>query len=373
MSMPNRFSMDWILFGATVPLALSGLSVLASFGGEERFFERQIIWLALALAVFFVAAFIDWRFLRRTRFAFGAYIASVLLLVFVVITGVVVKGAQSWFDFGSFSFQPVEFAKLALIILLAKYFSRRHVEIAHFRHIVVSGAYTLLLFVLILLQPDFGSAVIVFLIWLGMVSLSGISKRHLAVVFALGITAFACLWFFVFSDYQKARVRNFIDPLADVRGTGYNAFQSIIAVGSGEAFGKGVWYGTQSRLQFLPEYETDFVFAAFAEEWGFAGAFVLFALFGIVLWRILYAAYSGETNFETLFALGVAVFFVAHFIVNIGMNIGLLPVTGVTLPFLSYGGSHLLMEFLSLGMVVGMRRAGRSGRTEAVKNELLVV
>lgn len=368
--MNSRLGIDWILFGATVPLAAAGLSVLASFGGEERFFSRQVIWLCLSAAAFFAASFVDWRFLRRTRFAFGAYLASLLLLCWVTFSGAVIKGAQSWFDFGVFSFQPIEFAKLALIILLAKYFSRRHIEIAHMRHIVISGAYTLVPFALLLLQPDFGSAVIVFLLWLGMVSLSGISKKHLAFVFALGALSFAGLWFFVFSDYQKARVVNFFHPLADARGSGYHALQSMIAVGSGEAFGKGVGYGTQSRLKFLPEYQTDFSFAAFAEEWGFAGALVLFALYGVLMWRLLVAAYAGATNFETLFALGVAVFFTAHFLVNIGMNIGLLPVTGVTLPFLSYGGTHLLMEFLSLGVVAGMRRHSRSAQKELAHNEL---
>ncbi len=371
--MHSRFGIDWILFGATLPLALAGLSVLASFGGEERFFSRQTIWLCISIAAFFAASFVDWRFLRRTRFAFGAYLASLLLLCWVAFSGAVIKGAQSWFDFGAFSFQPVEFAKLALIILLAKYFSRRHIEIAHMRHIIISGAYALVPFALLLLQPDFGSAVIVFLLWLGMMSLSGISKKHLAFVFVLGALSFALLWFFVFSDYQKARIVNFVHPLADVRGSGYNALQSMIAVGSGEAFGKGVGYGTQSRLKFLPEYQTDFVFAAFSEEWGFAGALALFTLYGVILWRLLVAAYGGETNFETLFALGVAVFFTAHFLVNVGMNIGLLPVTGVTLPFLSYGGSHLLMEFLSLGVIMGFRRHSRSAQKELISNELVGV
>ncbi len=354
--MHRRFSIDWLLFGAMIPLSLAGLSVLASFGGEEHFFSRQVIWLSISTVVFFAASFVDWRFLRRTRFAFGAYLVALGLLALVAVLGATVKGAQSWFDLGSFSIQPVEFAKLALIILLAKYFSRRHIEIARLRHLIVSGVYALALFALLLLQPDFGSAVIVFLIWLGMVSLSGISKKHLALIGCSAAILGIVFWLFVFSDYQKARIVTFLHPLADVRGSGYNAFQSMIAVGSGEAFGKGVGYGTQSRLRFLPEYRTDFSFAAFAEEWGFAGSLALIALYGIVVWRILASARTGETNFETLFALGVGVFFVAHFCVNIGMNIGLLPVTGVTLPFLSYGGSHLLMEFLSLGMLVGMRR-----------------
>jgi rod shape determining protein RodA len=157
-------------------------------------------------------------------------------------------------------------------------------------------------------------------------------------------------------DYQKDRIRTFLDPLADIQGTGYNAYQSTIAVGSGQLWGKGVGYGTQSKLQFLPEYETDFIFAAFAEEWGLVGVVMLFTLFGVVIWRLIYHAVRGATNFERLFAAGVAILFIAHFTIHIGMNIGLLPVTGTTVPFLSYGGSHLLTEFLGVGIVIAMAR-----------------
>lgn len=364
--MAHTSSVDWILLSAMLLLSGAGLSVLASFGGETRFFSRQVVWLFLALAAFFVATFTDWRFLRRTRFAFGAYFIALILLAWVPFAGTLVRGAQSWFDFGAFSFQPVEFAKLALIILLAKYFSRRHIEIARLRHLVVSGAYAFLLIFLLLLQPDFGSAVIVSSLWFGLVFLSGISRKHLAIIGAVAVSALTGLWFFVFTDIQKARIESFLHPLADVQGAGYNALQSVVAVGSGGVWGKGVGYGTQSRLEFLPEYETDFVFAAFAEEWGLLGALLIFALYGVVFWRVLAAARMGETNFETIFALGVAAFLLAHFVIHIGMNIGLLPVTGVTLPFLSYGGSHLLMEFLAFGMLTSMRRRARRVHQSAV-------
>jgi rod shape determining protein RodA len=205
-------------------------------------------------------------------------------------------------------------------------------------------------------QPDFGSAVILFFVWLGMVLVSGIKFRHLATVFMLGVVAFAAMWQFVFFDYQKERIITFIDPLSDIQGAGYNAYQSTVAIGSGELFGKGIGYGTQSKLLFLPEYETDFIFAAFAEEWGLIGVLLLFALFAVVVYRLLKHAIASDTNFERLFASGVCILLVAHFFVHIGMNIGLLPVTGTTIPFLSYGGSHLLTEFLAVGMVMGMRR-----------------
>ena len=179
------------------------------------------------------------------------------------------------------------------------------------------------------------------------------------------------MWLFVFAPYQKARIANFLNPLADVRGTGYNANQALIAVGSGQTLGKGLGYGTQSKLSFLPEYQTDFIFAAFAEEWGFVGVTLLMICFGIVLAQMLHSALLGASNFETLFALGLTIFFGVHIIINIGMNIGIMPVTGITLPFMSYGGSHILVECAALGMLVGMSRYGRVVHASGMSNEFL--
>ena len=279
--------------------------------------------------------------------------------------------SQSRFDFGSFALQPSDPVKLVVIFLLAKYFSRRHIEIANIRHILVSGFYVFVIFILVLLQPDFGSAIIIALLWLGMVLVSGISKKHLLVVALLGAIGLFGMWSYVFQDYQKQRILTFIHPLTDIRGTGYNAYQSTIAVGSGQLFGKGVGYGTQSKLEFLPEYETDFIFAAFAEEWGFIGVLLLFILFSIVIWRILKSAMLGATNFEILFGLGLAILFISHIAVNIGMNIGLLPVIGTTLPFMSYGGSHLVTEFVGLGILMGMRRYSRTTHKDDSNREFL--
>jgi rod shape determining protein RodA len=190
-------------------------------------------------------------------------------------------------------------------------------------------------------------------------------------MFFVGILAFIGLWNFGLKDFQKHRIINFIHPLTDIRGTGYNAYQSTIAVGSGEILGKGVGYGTQSRLKFLPEYQTDFIFAAFAEEWGFIGVLILFFLFTVVIWRIILSAMAGETNFEILFGAGTAVLIIVHFFINVGMNIQLLPVTGTTLPFLSYGGTHLVTEFAALGILMGMRRYNRVVHRDSAKNEFI--
>lgn len=333
-----------------------GLVTMYSHVGENVYFERQLIWIGLAVTGLLFAMIPDYRFLRAGNTAFLLYVVTVSALVLVLFVGEVTLGAQSRFDLGFFSLQPSDPAKLVLIVVLAKYFAKRHELIGDFRHIIVSGVYALLIFGLVFIQPDFGSAIILFFVWLGMILVSGIKLRHLLTVFVLGAVSFGVMWQFVFLDYQKARIATFLDPLSDIQGAGYNAYQSTVAIGSGELFGKGIGYGTQSKLLFLPEFETDFIFAAFAEEWGLFGVLMLFALFAVVVWRLLVHAAEGATNFERLFAAGVCVLFVAHFFVHIGMNIGLLPVTGTTIPFLSYGGSHLLTEFVAIGMVLGMRR-----------------
>lgn len=365
---------DWLLVIPAFLLVAAGLITMNSFvSGENYFFNNQLTWAALSAVLLLVLSLFDFRFLRRTTVIVTLYVLTVFFLILLFVFGEIALGAQSRFDVGLFAIQPADPAKLVLILVLAKYFSRRHVEIAHIRHILVSGAYAFILFALVLVQPDFGSAIIIAAIWFGMVLVSGISKKHLIAVILSGVLAFSGLWAFVFEDYQKDRVRSFLNPLTDLQGTGYNAYQSTIAVGSGEVFGKGVGYGTQSKLQFLPEYETDFIFAAFAEEWGFIGVLFLFALFGVVMWRIIVHALYGASNFETFFAAGVAVLFLSHFVVHVGMNIGLLPVTGTTMPFLSYGGSHLLTEFAALGILMGMRRYRRTLHPEDRDKEFLGV
>ncbi len=348
--------LDVYLVGATLILTLLGLVTMYSYQGDNLYFNRQIIWIGIALFLMVVALIPDYRFLRIGNTTFGLFLFFTFLLILVLVIGEVTLGARSRFNFGLFSLQPSDPAKLVLIAVLAKYFSKRHELIGDFKHIIISGLYTLVFFGLVFVQPDFGSAIILFFIWFGMVLVAGIKFKHLAVVFLLGALAFGGMWQFAFHDYQKARIMTFINPLADRQGTGYNAYQSTIAVGSGQWYGKGIGYGTQSKLQFLPEYETDFIFAAFAEEWGLFGVLMLFGLFAVVIWRLLLHAINAATNFERLFATGVAILFLSHFFVHIGMNIGLLPVTGTTVPFLSYGGTHLMTEFLGIGIVMAMSR-----------------
>ena len=365
---------DWLLILFILPIIIAGLVTMKSFAPLEDagdFFSKQIVWVLASVAIFFIFSFIDFRFLKRTDVLVFIFFLNSLILLILFIFGNISHGAKSWFDFGYFSFQPVDIMKLVLVLILAKYFSRRHVEIRDIKHIFISGFYAFIPFVLVLLQPDFGSAMIIFFIWLGMVLVSGISKMHLLLVFGSGLIIFASLWFLVFAPYQKARIVDFINPLADIHGSGYNAFQSTIAVGSGQITGKGLGFGTQSRLKFLPQPQSDFVFAAYAEEWGLIGSFLILLLYGAIILRIIYSATLGAYNFEILFSMGIAIFFISHIFINIGMNLGLMPITGIPLPFMSYGGSHLLTEFAGLGILMSMKRYARSVHRDDTKNEFL--
>ena len=359
-------NIDWVLFLAVIPLLGVGLITMKGFSpetiemiggkGGDYYFTRQLIWIFTAFVVFFAFSFIDWRFLKRGGLLLTLLILSLAPLGFLLFFGAKTRGAASWFHFSSFSISPADPIKLLLILILAKYFSRRHIEIAHIKHILISATFAILPAGLVFFQPDFGSAIIIFAIWLGMVMVSGISKKHLLLVFLTAMLIFSVGWFSVLKPYQKDRILTFLDPLRDPKGAGYNAVQSMIAVGSGEILGKGIGYGTQSRLEFLPEHQTDFIFAAFAEEWGLIGVLAIFILWGIAMWRILKNALGGQSNFERLFGIGLAIFLVSHAVIHIGMNVGLLPITGIPLPFMSYGGSNLLTVFGGLGILMGMRR-----------------
>lgn len=354
-----------------VPLLLAGVVTMSSFSSSSSYFIKQSIWIAIAFLIFFILAGIDAQVFKQTRMLVWMFLGGVAILLVVFVLGHTAKGATSWLSLGGFSLQPADPMKLILILVLSKYLSRRHIEIANIKHIFITAAYFFIPFILVFLQPDLGSAIIFGIIWLGIMLVSGISKKHLGILFAVAAIAFGGLWIFVFKPYQKARIENFISPMSDIRKTGYNVYQSVIAVGSGQIMGKGVGYGTQSRLNFLPEYKTDFIFAAFAEEWGMIGSIIVVLCFSGVIWRIIKIGKYGSSNFEILFALGVAIFFMSHIIINMGMNIGIMPVTGIALPFMSYGGSHLVTEFACLGILMSMRGYRRSMHRDETKHEFL--
>jgi rod shape determining protein RodA len=351
---------EWPLLLIPLAIALLGVLTMHPFGAGASLAPRQLTWLLAATVVFIVCASIDMRFIRRTPVIITGFLGTLGLLGLLLVATHAVQGAKSWFDLGAFSFQPADLGKIVFIALMAKYFSRRHMEIGDFRHIIISGAYAASMILLILVQPDLGTAVIFTCIWFGMVLISGISKKHLLVVATIGLVVASALWFFGLRDYQRTRIVAFLNPAGDIRGAGYNAYQATVAVGSGQLLGKGIGYGTQSKLQFLPEYETDFIFAAFAEEWGFVGIVLVLVLYALLLTRLLAIARRSATNFDAFFTIGVAILLSAHIFIHAGINLCLLPVTGTTIPFMSYGGSHLVAEFAALGIVASLAREART-------------
>ncbi len=357
---------EWPLFVIPIALTLVGISTMSSFSGEGTLASRHLLWLFIGIGVFFFFALIDVSFLRRTSVIVTVYFGTLLLLILLLLVADPVKGARAWFTFGAFSFQPADIAKVVCIALLAKYFSRRHVFIRDFMHIVVSGLYVAIPILLILVQPDLGTAVILSLVWLGMVLFSGISRTHLMLVIGTAVLLGGLLFTFGLHEYQKTRIISFLNPASDIHGAGYNAFQAMVAVGSGQVLGKGIGQGTQSELHFLPEYETDFIFAAFAEEWGFVGVVLVLLLFLYLFFHLISLARRTAVNFDSLFIIGVTILLFAHTFIHAGINVGLLPVTGTTIPFMSYGGSHLVSSFAMLGMVASLARHARVvARTKA--------
>ncbi|MEK7604599.1 MAG: FtsW/RodA/SpoVE family cell cycle protein [Patescibacteria group bacterium] len=349
---------DWTLLLPALLLTSFGILTMSTFGQGNSLAPRQLVWVGIAITLYFVLSALDMRFIRRTPVVMVLYGGSLLLLLLLLLFAHPVMGARAWFSLGLISFQPADLAKLALIVILAKYLSRRHVEIGNYRHILVSGAYAFFPILLIVVEPDMGNAIIFMTLWLGMMLVSGISKRHLAILGCLALLAASLLWFEGLKPYQRARIVSFVNPASDIRGSGYNAYQAQIAVGSGELFGKGVGYGTQSKLRFLPEYQTDFIFAAFAEEWGFVGIVLILTLYGLLLVRLAQLARTAALNFDAFFTLGVLILFAAHITIHASISLGLLPVTGTTIPFMSSGGSHLVLEFAALGIVTSLARHG---------------
>src|SRR3989338_1121009 len=334
---------DWMLFFALVITASAGMLSLASTNID--FFWRQLVWYALAFTLILCAGFIDWKWvLSQTWFRFGVYGISVAMLLLSQFQSASIRGTKSWILFAGIQFEPVEIAKLGLIFVLAGFFSRKHISAWQTGNIFLSFVYDALPAVLALLHPDFGSSMVLLLIWAGFLLIEGINRKRFLAGFACAILAFAALWVFVLKDYQKDRLTGFLFPTRDPFGANYNVIQSKIAIGAAGFLGKGFGQGTQSQLHFLPEAQTDFIFAAFVEEWGFVGGTAIISAFLLILYRILKIGSSAENNFFRFICLGTALIFLTHFVINVGSNLGLLPVIGVPFPFLSYGGSNLLVS-----------------------------
>lgn len=342
---------DLIIFGSSILLLFLGLLMIYSQTSETgaNLFIRQMIFAVIGIAAMFALAFFDYRnFRKATPWIYMVVIGS---LVAVWWLAPVIRGSARWIDLGFFRFQPAEFAKLAMVIITAKVLDQQGEKIRDLRYVLLSLAYVIVPVGLILIEPDLGSALVVFFTWIGMLTFSKINKKHLMWMFVVFLILAILAWFFVLHDYQKQRVFTFLNPTADPQGQGYNVLQSIIAVGSGEYLGRGVGRGLQSQLKFLPERQTDFIFASLAEELGLVGSMLVLASFFLILWRLIKTMNRSRDNFGMYLSLGIFFMLLIQVIVNIGMNIGLLPVTGIPLPLVSYGGSSLLTTFLALGIV----------------------
>lgn len=356
--------LDWIMIGAIILLLVIGLLSIASTSitrtGAFVIFKKQIIFAGIGLTLLFLFSLIDYRFLRNySAVVLTLYVVSIILLVLLFIFGSRIRGAVSWFRFGSplggLGFEPVEITKFALIALLSKYFSSRHIDFGLIRHIFISGFYVFVPTSLVLLQPDLGSAALLIVIWVGIMLVSGIRVRHLIIILIIFSILGGIGWQFFLQDYQRDRILTFLVPAKDPLGGGYNVLQSIIAIGSGGFWGKGLGHGSQSQLNFLPEQHTDFIFATIAEEWGFLGISLMLILWGIIFWRLFIIAVNATTNFARLFIFGFMLLILTHISINIGMNVGFFPVTGVPLPLLSYGGSNLIIILIAFGIIQNIK------------------
>ncbi|MBI1960818.1 MAG: rod shape-determining protein RodA [Candidatus Liptonbacteria bacterium] len=337
------------ILGAGSALILSSISL--------NLFWSQLLWYAIGIGIFFALPRFDWRsFVNYPWAIFGMYGVAVLSLVLTRLFAPSIRGAESWLVIGPVQIQTAEFAKAALILVFASFFAKQHARIAWVRTILSSFALFAIPFFLIMLQPDLGSALVFFGIWLGFLAVSGIRLRHLLAIAAICTVAGAVGWQYGLEQYQKERIIGFVFPERDQLGINYNVTQSKIAIGSAGLFGKGYGRGTQVQLGFLPEVSADFTLAGLVEEWGLvAGLAVLGAMTALIV-NILSIGSAARNNFDKFFCLGTAILLVVHVFMNAGSVMGLTPVIGVPFPFLSYGGSNTLTVFFLVGMIYAIKR-----------------
>jgi len=357
---PHFKGLDWPLIAITLLLIFAGLlSIYSSSKGRGDFsnFKKQLVFFAVGLFFMFLFSFLNWRVFRDNSYLILVlYALCLLLLVGLYFFAPEIRGVRSWYRLGSFSFDPIEITRLILLILLAKYFSVRHIELYRIRHVFLSGLYIFIPAALIFFQPNLGSVLILLLLWLGVLIISGIKLRHFLILILCCLILFILSWTTILKDYQKERIISFIQPqVSDSLKIGWSQRQAEIAIGSGGLFGQGFGQGSQSRYGFLPEPQTDFIFAAIAEEFGLMGSGVLLLLFSLLIWRIIKIALSATSNFPRLFATGLAISIFSQVFINIGMNLGILPIVGIPLPLISYGGSSLISVLVGLGVAQSIR------------------
>ncbi len=347
-----------LLIGVLCMGAISILNLSGIGGADHALVDRQMVLVILGIAVMLVISGTNYRYLKNwSTPVLVLYGISVLLLLSTLWFSQI-RNIRAWIVIAGVQFEPSELAKLALVILMAKYFSQKHVHIQQFRHIVASGVYCAIPALIVLAQPDLGSAVIMVIVYAAILLAVGIDRRHLFLLVTLTLLAMYAAWIYGLAPYQKDRILAFIDPYQDPSGYGYHIIQSQAAIGDGGMFGVGLGKGSQATLGFLPEPYNDFAFAALAEQFGLVGIAVVVGLMALIVWRILVIGRSSSNNFARIFCVGIATIMFAHVVISASVNIGLLPITGIPFSLLSYGGSHLLSLMVGLGIVQSIARHG---------------
>ena len=356
---------DWFLITAIVLLAAVGLVVIYSISLHqtkvELLFKKQVLFVVVGFLTMIGVGLGDYRIFKNWGWAaLLVYLVSLVLLTAVLFFWVEVRGVRSWFIVRDFGLEPVEFVKIVLILVLAKYLAISHIEIHRIQHIAVSGFYALIPAALVLIQPDLGSAIILIVLWLGLMLIAGIRRQHLAMLLAITLVVVALGWFYFLHDYQRGRIISFLNPHLDPQGIGYNRNQALIAIGSGGLWGRGLKHATQSQYGFLPQAPTDFVLAAVGETWGLVGLTAVLGLWLVIFWRLKVIAQRSSNNFAKLFIVGFFLVAMMQFFINAAVNFGLLPITGIPSPFLSYGGSGFLAFSAGIGLILSIDRLNKS-------------
>lgn len=348
---------DWTLFALVMMICALGVINIYSTGfslGDHSspLYIKQLQWIIFGMFVMFITFLLDYRFINQA--AYVIYGLSILSLIAVALFGHTANGAQRWISFGFFLFQPSELMKLTIVIALARYFDdHKSNESYLLRELFIPFLMVMVPCLLILKQPDLGTALMIVIISASIVLFIGMNWKSIAIAVVSVMVMMPVAWHFL-KDYQKDRLLTFLSPENDPLGTGYHIIQSMIAVGSGGIFGKGFLKGSQTQLKFLPEQQTDFVFSVFAEEWGFVGGVVLMMMFvSLIIWGLKIALHSKDL-LGTILALGITAFIGWEVIINMGMVLGLLPVVGIPLPFLSYGGSAVVSLLAGIGLLMNV-------------------
>ncbi len=346
----KKASWDWLIL--IIPIVLSIIGIVSIFSITHQtsglnYFIQQAIYLAVGLAFFVTFSFLDYRLLKGA--APVLYVIGIVLLAIVVLFGSEIQGSSRWISLGFFNFQPSEIFKIILVISLAAFITSQ--ENIKPRQFIAFGLLAFLPIGLVVVEPDLGTSLLYLAIFLIFIIFSKIERVYLFVLSGLAVIAAPIMWAFALADYQKERILSFFYPQSDPFGTGYNVLQSTIAIGSGGLLGKGLGHGPQSQLNFLPSQHTDFIFATISEELGFWGASLILILLLTFLFRGVRVAQESQDDFGRFLAIGFVSIFLLQILINVGMNLGLMPVTGIPLPFVSYGGSSLITSFIMAGIL----------------------